>query len=92
MWHHKKQESHGASSMAWPENRAMTQDRSMGEAPRKVTESAVSVQRQSHSRSLIAYSLRTSQVSVLVLVHELLNKLVPLKLNELFFLMQAKPN
>lgn len=37
----------------------------MGEVPRKVTESAVSVQRQSHSWSLIAYSLRTSQVSTM---------------------------
>lgn len=78
MGHHKRSESHGASSMAWPENRAMTQEK----RPRV----------QSQSRGILALgpSLQTPftllQVLVLVLVRELLSKLVPLKQRELFFL------
>lgn len=87
MRQHKDQESRGGSSMAWPANGAVPRDRRTGESARRAAEAAAAAaaQRQSGAQSLIASSRHASQLSVLGLVHEPPNKLVPLKPRESLF-------
>lgn len=66
-------------------NGAVPRDRRTGESARRAAEAAAAAQRQSGAQSLIASSRHASQLSVLGLVHEPPNKLVPLKPREPLF-------